>query len=311
MESIARHHYPPVVWRDGQKKLWNVIHRKTLKNRPEERVRLRVIEFLLSAGWSKHRISTEENIGRMGNSNMRTDIVCYDQQFNPRLLIECKAEYIPITEKTAEQTARYNHKVNAPYLLMTNSIQDFWFGIDNAKQQIHRLDQLPDLFNDSAAVKTTDFDYWEKRGFAGIKASTELRRWFNANSNNFWLNGDSSTIRFLEFDNAPSDLDLNHYFRIIPYNSNRRLALTTVGTPWGGSRLVAILNKEKRNVSVTEVNLDLLFDEKAANTFIYSATGVHTVDIRSYWNPASNPGETLSPGKTGEFILDIIKDRIE
>ncbi len=310
MESIARYHYPPVVWRDGQKRLWNVIHRKALKNRPEERVRLRVIEFLLSKGWSRHRISTEENIGRMGDSNMRTDIVCYDQQFNPRLLIECKAEYIPITNKTAEQTARYNHKVNAPYLLMTNSVQDFWFAINSAKQKIQRLDQLPGLFSDSSALKKLGFSYWEKRGFAGTKASAELRRWFSANSNSFWLNGESSTIRFLEFDNAPSDLDLNHYFRIIPYDKDRRLALTTVGTPWGGNRFVAILNKDKRNVSVTEINLDLLFDEQVANTFIYSATGVQTVDIRSYWNPSSNPNAALSPEKTGEFILEILKDKI-
>lgn len=310
MESIARYHYPPVVWRDGQKKLWNVIHRKALKNLPEERVRLRVIEFLLNAGWSKHRISTEENIGWMGNSNMRTDIVCYDQQFNPRLLIECKAEYIPITDKTAEQTARYNHKVNAPYLLMSNSVRDFWFAIDSAKQKIQRLNQLPDLFSNLSAARETDFDYWEKRGFAGNKASTELRRWFNANSNNFWMEEESTTIRFLEFDNAPTDLDLNHYFRIIKYDQDRRLALTTAGTPWGGSRLVAILNNYKRNESVTEINLDLLFDDQAANTFIYSATGVQTTDIRPYWNPASNPKVVLPPEKTGKFILDIVKDKI-
>lgn len=311
MESIARYHYPPVVWRDGQKRLWNVIHRKSLKNRPEERVRLRVIEFLLNAGWSKHRISTEENIGRMRDSSMRTDVVCYDQQFNPRLLIECKAEYIPITDKTAEQTARYNHRVNAPYLLMTNSVQDFWFGIDNEKRKIQQLDQLPSLFSDSSTEQTTDFTYWQNRGFAGNKASTELRRWFNVSSNSFWLNGESSSIRFLEFDNAPPDLNLNHYFRIIPYESNRRLALTTVGTPWGGSRLVAILNKEKRNLAVTEINLDLVFDEQPANTFIYSANGVQTTDIRSYWDPVANPDKALSPDNAGELILDILKDNLK
>lgn len=310
MESIARYHYPPVVWRNGQKKLWNIIHRKTLKNLPEERVRLRIIEFLLSAGWSRHRISTEENIGRMGDSGMRTDIVCYDQQFSPRLLIECKAEYIPITEKTAEQTARYNHKVNAPYLLMTNSIEDYWFSIDNEKGNTRRLNQLPDLLNNSANFRVNNFDYWEKRGFAGGEAAIGLRRWFNTHCNDFWLRGESATIRFLEFDNAPSDLDLNHYYRIISFDKGRKLALTTVGTPYGGSRLVAILNKDKTNISVTEINLDLLFDGQTANTIFYSADGVQTVDIRPYWNPIANLQTAFPAEKTGRCILTMINDKM-
>src|SRR5699024_1440801 len=106
-ESIAAFIYPEVVWRGRKKMLWNPIHRKPLRNRPEERVRLRIIEFLLLAGWSRHRISTEEAIGKWADSSMRTDIICYSRQFAPRLLIECRAEHIPLSRETAEQIARY------------------------------------------------------------------------------------------------------------------------------------------------------------------------------------------------------------
>ncbi|NIT57520.1 MAG: hypothetical protein GWN00_15210, partial [Aliifodinibius sp.] len=67
MLSIAKHIYPRVVWRDREKKLWNPIHKKALKNLPEERVRLRIMEALIQRGWSKHRISTEEAIGKIGD----------------------------------------------------------------------------------------------------------------------------------------------------------------------------------------------------------------------------------------------------
>src|SRR5699024_6172861 len=85
MESMAKYMYPQIVWREGRKMLWNSIHRKALKNRPEERVRLRVIEYLLMQGWSKHRITTEEAIGNLADTSMRTDIICYNQQFKPNL----------------------------------------------------------------------------------------------------------------------------------------------------------------------------------------------------------------------------------
>ncbi len=107
MPSVAESRYPQIVWREGEKRLWNPIHRKALKNLPEERVRLRTIEYLLDVGWSKHRISTEEAIGQIGDTSMRTDIICYTQQFVPKILVECKAEHIPISAKTAEQVARY------------------------------------------------------------------------------------------------------------------------------------------------------------------------------------------------------------
>ena len=136
MKSIAVYTYPQIVWREGQKRLWNPIRRKPLKNRPEERVRLRIIEHLVRSGWSKHRITTEEAVGQLADTSMRTDIICYSQRFEPKILIECKAEHIPISDQTAEQVARYNQNVNAPYLMMTNGRADFWYevGIDNVRR---------------------------------------------------------------------------------------------------------------------------------------------------------------------------------
>lgn len=310
MKSVAQHHYPPVVWRDGRKKLWNLIRRRALKNRPEERVRLRIIDFLLAAGWSKHRISTEEAIGGRGERDLRTDIVCYDQQFNPRILVECKAEYVPVTEQTAEQTARYNRRINAPYLLMTNGVQDYWYRIYSEEQVIRQLEQIPDLLDHPAAADrgAPDFSYWQERGFAGTSSGTELRRWLTAVNRDFWMNEDPASVRFLEFDKRTSDLELSHYYRIVPLGDSRRLALTLMNTPYGGSRLVAVLNKHSANVSVTEINLDLLFDNREANTVIYSAGGAQTCDIRTQWDPA-NPEQQPASAKAVASMIERLLDR--
>lgn len=309
MESIARHQYPPVVWRDGVKKLRNIIHRKTLKNRPEERVRLRIIEFLLEAGWSKHRISTEEDIGEIADSKKRTDIICYSQQIKPLILIECKAENIPISSKTAQQVARYNQRVNAPYLLMTNGVQDFWYSIDIEKREVRQLSNLPDILNATTDKSETDFKYWEDRGFAGSRAATNLRRWLMATCKKLWFQNDISKIRFLDFEKAPPDLDLSHYYQILSYGNGRRLAISTLSTPYGGSRLIAILNEDSTNTAVVEVNLDLLFDGQSANTSIYSSPGVETKDIRLHWDPTPAPENGSSPHSIGDSILDLLNIR--
>lgn len=276
MDSIAVHTYPRIVWRDGEKRLWNPIHRKPLKNRPEERVRLRIIESLLLAGWSRHRISTEEAIGQIGDSRMRSDIICYNQQFDPQIIIECKAEHIAISGKTAEQVARYNQKVEAPYVLMTNGVSDFWYRVIDGV--VDGLEQCPDLLDHDLSSPGYDYADWQKRGFAGSEAAPGLRKWFAQLLPDLWHRQSPSDIRFLSFGQALSDLDLSHYYFLHTISEQERLALTTLSTEYGGSRLVAILNENNQNKAVLEVNLDLLFDNQSENSTIYSAAGTQSVD---------------------------------
>lgn len=278
MKSEAKYIYPQVVWRDGEKLLWNPIHRKALKNRPEERVRLRTIEYLRAAGWSKHRISTEESIGELGDSALRTDIICYNQQFDPKILVECKAEHIPISVKTAKQVARYNQKVGAPYLMMTNGVKDFWYEIRD--KNINELKQRPSLLNETAGLPEYQFEDWKKRGFAGSKAIPGLRKWMEELLPKIWFS--QKGIQFLNFRQSLSDLNLNHYYHIKPVSDDRKVAITTVNTPFGGSRLAAVLNQDHKNKAVLEINLDLLFDKQKGNTSLYSEAGTSTFDLGSY-----------------------------
>lgn len=282
MPSIATNTYPQIVWRDREKKLWNPIRKKALKNLPEERVRLRIMEALMRGGWSKHRISTEEAIGKLGDTSMRTDIICYTQQFEPRLLIECKAEHVPISAKTAEQVSRYNQKVGAPYLLMTNGITDHWYAIEDGSKNITELENSPDILNNKPGIPEYNFEDWKDRGFAGSKASPDLRTWLEEMLPSIWLPEKNSTVQFLTFSNSPSDVDLNHYYRIAPISENKRFALTTLSTAFGGNRMVIILNEGDENRAVLEINLDLLFANKKGNASVYSRQGIRTFDLSNY-----------------------------
>ena len=68
------------------------------------------------------------------------------------------------------------------------------------------------------------------------------------------------------------------------------MALSTLNTPYGGSRLVAILNEDGENRAVLEVNLDLLFEDKKKNSTLYFQAGPQVLDgadIIDYSKPAS------------------------
>ena len=127
MISSGLKHYPQIRYKEGSKFLWNTILKKKYKQRPEERVRLKCIEYLiLEAGFSKNRISLESPVSLSGDkSSSRTDVLCYDDHFNPLLLVECKAPNIQLDDKTAIQIASIT--LNKCPLLVTNGLRDFWF----------------------------------------------------------------------------------------------------------------------------------------------------------------------------------------
>ncbi|MBN2732798.1 MAG: type I restriction enzyme HsdR N-terminal domain-containing protein [Balneolaceae bacterium] len=302
--SVASRQFPQIIWKDGKKQLWNPIHRKRLKNRPEERVRLRIIEYLINGGWSKHRISTEEAIASsQKETSLRTDLICYTQQFKPFLLVECKAEQVKITGQTADQIARYNQDINAPYLLMTNGLRDFWYGI-KSKNSVSFLDAIPDQFPGLQTAPEQSLAYWTSRGFAGDKAAPGLRKWLEQTLNNCFL--DDQSPRFLSFNNSPSDLDLNNYY-IIRTQSHYKLALSFSSTPFGGSRLVGIVNREGQNIGVLEINLDLLFDDRAPNASFYDSQGTENIDAISYLKQDS---ESLHPDELLEQLHPLLQKLI-
>lgn len=304
MSSIAKHIYPTIVWHDREKKLWNPIHKKALKNLPEERVRLRIMEALVRAGWSKHRISTEEAIGELGNKAMRTDLICYSQQFEPRLLVECKAEQVSISAKTAEQVARYNRNVGAPYLLMTNGIADYWYTIDEGSGKVNELESQPDFLDANESGPNYNFADWKQKGFAGEKASPDLRLWLEQLLPNMWLVSELSAIQFLSFSNGPSDVDLNHYYRIEDIDGGKRLAISTINTAFGGNRLIAILNEKNENKAVLEVNLDVLFADKKGNASVYSREGIQAFDLCDHIDLKAIDETTTLARKVGALFRD-------
>ena len=90
---------------------------------PEEWVRQQLLHRLVEQlDYPASLIAVEQAI-TVGETKKRCDAVVYDRQMTPLMIIECKAETVPLTQKTLDQAITYNRKLNVPYLMLHNGVQ--------------------------------------------------------------------------------------------------------------------------------------------------------------------------------------------
>jgi len=123
--------------------IFDVIRKKYVVLTPEEWVRQHVIHYLAE---HKHYplalIAVEREIQLYG-MRRRFDLVCYDREGQPYLLIECKAPAVGLNQKVFDQAFRYNLTLAAPYVAITNGIRHFCGKID-AHRGFVFLEDFPD-----------------------------------------------------------------------------------------------------------------------------------------------------------------------
>lgn len=282
MLSKALSHFPQFRFRDREKRLYNPILKTTFSNLPEERVRLALVDYLtVEANVSSSRISFESPVKLAGDkSSSRTDIICYDADFKPRLLVECKAPEIKLDEKAAVQIARYNQKVGAPFLLVSNGVLDFWFEIED--DQVQYKEKLPNQFQ-PGNTQQKEVSYWVQRGFIGEELPPKGRRFAVQACKEFFGNP-HHPIKYLNFDEFAPEFALGNYYRIFGRKKKVKVALSFSANPFGGTRLNAILNKEGENVAFCSVSLDLVTKGESPNGEVHSAKGVTEINFPTLLN---------------------------
>jgi len=127
--------YPPFAVRlkkqGTQTLIFDFIRKKWLVLTPEEWVRQHVLSYLVSEKkFMASSISIEKELV-LNDIKKRYDVVVYDRQLKPYLIIECKAPYIELDKMVVEQALRYNLTVKAELLMITNGISDLVFNLKN------------------------------------------------------------------------------------------------------------------------------------------------------------------------------------
>ena len=118
---------PNLRQREGIKEIFDVIRKKWLVLTPEEWVRQNIMLFLLlTKNYPSSLISVEKEI-RLADLKKRYDIVVFNRQTIPWMIIECKEMNVSLSEKTMEQILRYHISIPSKYLIITNGSHCFGF----------------------------------------------------------------------------------------------------------------------------------------------------------------------------------------
>lgn len=97
--------------------------RRFVRMTPEEWVRQQVLESLETRYHYPHSLIAVEVPIEVGKLQKRCDAIVYNRQMQPLMLLEFKAETVPLTQKVLDQAAVYNRTLHVPYLLLSNGTQ--------------------------------------------------------------------------------------------------------------------------------------------------------------------------------------------
>ena len=118
--------------------------KKYLVLTPEEWVRQHFVEFLVTEKKYPVSLIAIEKQVTINNLKKRTDIVVFSSDGTPNIIVECKAPNIKIAQDTFDQITRYNLKLKANYLIVTNGLQHYFCKLDTENETYIFLKDIPD-----------------------------------------------------------------------------------------------------------------------------------------------------------------------
>ncbi len=129
--------------RQGINEIFDQVRKKWLLLTPEEWVRQNIVQFLLiKKKYPAALIAIEKEI-KLGELKKRCDIVVYNRQSQPWMIVECKEMNVILSEKTLEQVLRYHITLPAKYLIITNG--SHCFGFEKNNNRFAEINNFPDF----------------------------------------------------------------------------------------------------------------------------------------------------------------------
>ena len=116
--------YPEPAFRikkeNGKEFIFDPLRKKWLVLTPEEWVRQNFLQYLLQVKkYPAALIAVEKEI-LLGELKKRFDILVYNKEYQPWMMVECKAMEIKLDEMVLEQVLRYNISVPVELMVITN-----------------------------------------------------------------------------------------------------------------------------------------------------------------------------------------------
>ena len=100
--------------------IWDPLRKKEVALTPEEHVRQWFIGVLAQNLHVPMHLMMSETGFRLGDKQFRADILVYDRNAKPLMVVECKRPEVELTPEVLDQAIRYNMVLNVRYMAITN-----------------------------------------------------------------------------------------------------------------------------------------------------------------------------------------------
>ena len=128
---------------EGKELIFDEMRKQWVRLTPEEWVRQNLLQYLIQTkNYPAAFIGVEKEIS-LGELKKRFDVLIFDRDHQPWMMIECKAMDVELSEKVLEQVVRYNMSIPAPYLVISNGSYTYaWVKKEN---RLISLAELPEF----------------------------------------------------------------------------------------------------------------------------------------------------------------------
>lgn len=100
--------------------VFDPLRKKHVSLTPEEQVRQHFIHWLnAERGYPLQLMASEYTI-KLGSKSFKCDIVAFDNNLKPQIIVECKAPQVKLSNTVLQQVLNYNLVLKVPHLVITN-----------------------------------------------------------------------------------------------------------------------------------------------------------------------------------------------
>ena len=128
---------------EGKIWIFDILRKKYVVLTPEEWVRQHFLNYVIDAlKYPKTLIKIEGGL-TYNQLQKRSDLVVFNRDGKPWMVIECKSTDVMLSNQTLTQASVYNATLKAKYLVVTNGLSHFYFETDWSSGKITALEQMP------------------------------------------------------------------------------------------------------------------------------------------------------------------------
>ncbi len=123
--------------------IFDDLRKKFVVLQPEEWVRQHVSHYLREEKKFPASLINVEKLIKVNGLSKRYDLVVFNSDGTVHLIVECKAPDVKINQDVFDQIARYNLKLNACYLMVTNGLESYYCQMDYQNEKYRFLKDIP------------------------------------------------------------------------------------------------------------------------------------------------------------------------